>query len=150
MHSKRVLIATLGLAAVAALALATPVQARSAAGDRQAQLASLTKATLEGDCCAPKVPCCPTPCVTYRHCGPKLCCGCEPGKEVTFKVKNPCTGCETDITVCMPACCKGEPEICCGTGPFHRDVVSYEWCCGYRVKVVFKKCGDLLVTTWGR
>ena len=114
-------------------------------------VASLTKATLDGDCCAAKVSCCPTPCMKYRHCGPKLCCGCEPpAQEVTFKVKNPCTGCETDVTVCMPACCKGEPEICCGTGLFRRDVVNYEWCCGYRVKVVFKKCGDLLVTTWGR
>jgi len=65
-------------------------------------------------------------------------------------VKDPCTGCETEIEVCLPACCKGEPTKCCGVGFLGRDVVTYEWCCGFSVRVAFTRCGDLIVTTWGR
>jgi hypothetical protein len=113
------------------------------------QLVSLSKSA-EADCCAPKPVCCPKPCITYRHRGPKLCCGCEPGTETVLKVTNPCTGCEADVTVCLPACCKGEPKVCEGSGFLGRDTIEYEWCCGYSVRVAFKHCGDLLVTTWGR
>jgi hypothetical protein len=110
-----------------------------------------TCAKPEPSCCTPEPACCPEPCVTYRHRGPKLCCGsCKPGTPLTLKVKNPCTGCETDIEVCLPACCEGEPKVCEGTGFLCRDTVEYEWCCGYSVRVAFKHCGDVLVTTWGR
>ena len=57
---------------------------------------------------------------------------------------------DVDVAVCLPACCKGEPKVCAGTGIFGRDVVEYRWCCGYSVKVAFKHSGDLIVTTWGR
>jgi hypothetical protein len=108
-------------------------------------------AAASGDCCTPQPVCCPKPCITYRHCGPKLCCDCcKPPVETTLKVKTPCTGCEVDIQVCVPACCTGEPMVCCGVGFLGRPIVEYEWCCGYRVRVAFKLCGDLLVTTWGR
>jgi hypothetical protein len=53
------------------------------------------------------------------------------------------------VPICLPACCTGEPSVCAGTGFLCRDVVDYEWCCGFRVKVVFRRCGDLLVKTWG-
>ena len=121
-----------------------------------AQAVSLSKAasdcaTPEPSCCTPEPVCCPEPCITYRHRGPKLCCGCcKPPTELVLKVKNPCTGCETDVPVCLPACCEGEPKVCGGSGFLGRDVVVYEWCCGYSVRVAFKHCGDLLVTTWGR
>lgn len=133
----------------------------------EAQLASLSKKT--GGCakpvdcakapecakpepsCSKAEPCCEEPCITYRHHGPKLCCdSCKPPKQIVLKVKNPCTGCETDVPVCIPACCEGEPKVCTGTGFLGRDVVEYEWCCGFSVKVAFKHCGDLLVSTWGR
>jgi hypothetical protein len=115
------------------------------------QSAPQTAVTVTGDCCAPVPVCCPKPCITYRHRGPKLCCGCcLPPVETVLKVKNPCTCCETDIPVCLPGCCTGEPTICCGSGFLGRDVVEYEWCCGFRVRIAFKRCGDLLVTTWGR
>lgn len=150
MLMKRVLLTTL------ALALMTLAQARLAVAsvDTQplaARQVSLSALKLEADCCAPKEACCPKPCITYRHHGPKLCCGCcLPPVETVLKVKNPCTSCETDVPVCLPACCKGEPKVCCGSGIFGRDVVVYEWCCGFRVKVAFKRTGDLLVSTWGR
>src|SRR5690606_22402987 len=101
--------------------------------------------------CAPEPACCPEPCIKYHHRGPKLCCGnCEAPKEIVLKVKNPCTGCETDVPVCMPACCEGEPKVCEGSGFLGRDIIEYEWCCGFSVRVAFKRCGDLVVTTWGR
>ncbi len=147
MPRKRVLLAVLGLAAIVVLAHTLPAEARVDSPVR-AKLVCLKTAKLD-DCCAPKVDCCPEPCIRYHHCGPKLCCGCDPPTEITLKVKNPCTGCEVDVPICLPACCKGEPTVCCGTGLFCRDVVDYEWCCGFRVKVVFRHCGDLLVKTWG-
>ena len=148
MPTRRVLLAAVCLGALVAMDQ-TPAEARIVAKREGIELASLKTATL-GDCCAPKAACCPEPCIVYRHCGPKLCCGCEPPKEITLKVKNPCTGCEVDVPICLPACCQGEPTVCCGTGLFCRDTIDYEWCCGFRVKVVFRHCGDLLVKTWGR
>jgi hypothetical protein len=148
MSRKRVLLSAAGLAALVVMIQASAAEARIAARRGQDQLTSLTTAKSE-DCCAPKADCCPEPCIIYRHCGPKLCCGCDPPKEITLKVKDPCTGCEVDVPICLPACCKGEPVVCCGKGLFCRDTVDYEWCCGFRVKVVFRRCGDLLVKTWG-
>jgi hypothetical protein len=147
MPTKRLFWAAVTLGA---LILLVPGQAdgRTAARRDANQLTSLTAAKGE-DCCAPKADCCPKPCIVYRSCGPKLCCDCKPPKEITLKVKNPCTGCEVDVPLCLPACCEGEPTVCCGKGIFCRDTVEYEWCCGFRAKVVFRHCGDLLVKTWG-
>src|SRR5262245_15894352 len=91
----------------------------------EAQLASLSKKTggcakavdcAKAECAKPEPSCCKAdtccekPCITYRHHGPKLCCdSCKPPKQIVLKVKNPCTGCETDVPVCIPACCEGEP-----------------------------------------
>jgi len=131
---------------------ADSASARILRRSEEAPTTALTKATTaaEPSCCTPAPVCCPKPCIHYRHRGPKLCCGCEPGQPLVLKVKNPCTGCETDVEVCLPACCKGEPKVCCGSGFLGRDVVEYEWCCGYSVRVAFKHTGDLIVTTWGR
>jgi hypothetical protein len=153
MCMKRVLLAAMSLGVLGVSILASTAEARLISGRNQQHLtglkaATLEKATLETDCCAPKEPCCPEPCLVYRHCGPKLCCGCEPPKEIVLKVKDPCTGCEIDVPVCAPACCEGEPEVCAGKGFLCRDKVEYEWCCGFRVTVVFRKC-DVLVRTWG-
>ncbi len=151
---------SLGIAVVAAANIAEAGSSKRT----EVQLASLSKKT--GDCakpvvepscaapapvcCEPKV-CCVEPCITYRHRGPKLCCGtCEQPTKVVLKVKNPCTGCEVKVPVCLPACCKGEPTVCSGTGFLGRNVVELEWCCGYSVRIAFKHTGDLLVTTWGR
>ncbi len=145
-----------GLACGVVLALGPAESAHARVLKRtDAAPASLTKslggcATPEPACCAPEPVCCPKPCIHYRHRGPKLCCGCEPSQPIVLHVKDPCTGCETDVPVCLPACCEGEPKVCCGTGFLGRDVVEYQWCCGYSVRVAFKHCGDLLVTTWGR
>jgi hypothetical protein len=93
--------------------------------------------------------CCGQPCITYRHCGRSICCDCKPSVDLVLKVKSPCSDCEVDVPVCLPACCTGEPKVCCGVGFLGRPVVEYQWCCGFSVRVAFKRCGDLLVTTRG-
>jgi len=104
-------------------------------------------------CCTPVAPCCPTPCITYRHrharC--KVCCGCcqpEPIKTV-LAVKNPCTGCPVEIPVCIPGCTTGEPTVCCGTGIFHRDTLTYAWANGFEIKIAFTHAGNVIVTSYG-
>jgi hypothetical protein len=106
-------------------------------------------AALDPACCAPAAPCCPTPCITYRHHGPKLCCGCAPSVETVLTVNDPCTCCPVQIPVCLPACCSGEPTVCCGRGLLGRTVVSYDWCCGFSVTVRFLHSGDIVVVTRG-
>ena len=107
MTSRRVVFASLSFAIVA-FVLASAAEARLTP-PAPVQPASLTT-NLGGDCCAPKPACCPKPCITYRHRGPKLCCGCEPPVKTAMVVKDPCTGCETEIEVCLPACCKGDDQ----------------------------------------
>jgi hypothetical protein len=151
MLSKRCMLFALTLG-TASVVVQTAHARRVGPTDAQpASIATVESVTPEPVCGAPKPNCCPEPCIKYRHCGPKLCCGpCEPGKSIVLKVKDPCTCCEVDVPVCLPACCDGEPTVCAGKGFLCRDIVEYEWCCGFYVRVAFKKCGDLVVTTWGR
>jgi hypothetical protein len=149
---ERSLVTFLALAAALVLVDTQTAQARRTR-IADVQTVSLTKSLGHGEpgCCTPEPACCPEQCITYRHCGRKLCCGsCKPPKQIVLKVKDPCTCCEVDVPVCLPACCEGEPTVCTGKGFLCRDVVEYEWCCGFYVRVAFKKCGDLIVTTKGR
>ncbi|MEX0677079.1 MAG: hypothetical protein WD063_08390 [Pirellulales bacterium] len=151
MLSKRCMLVALALGTtwmVIQTAQARPVAPADA---QTASIANAETVTAEPISGAPEPDCCPPPCIKYRHCGPKLCCGpCKPPKQIVLKVKNPCTCCEVEVPVCLPACCEGDPTVCCGKGFLCRDVVEYEWCCGFYVRVAFKRCGDLVVTTWGR
>ncbi len=148
MSVKQALLAALSLTLFAFVA-AQAADARDNSEGVRTRLVSLAKTNL-GDC-APQPVCCPKPCITYRHRGPKLCCGCcEPPVQTVLLVKDPCTCCPVEVSVCLPACCKGEPTVCCGVGFLGRDVVNYEWCCGFSVRIAFKHSGDLIVTTWGR
>lgn len=150
MLARRVSLVAASLAVVAFI-LTQAAEARTNTDTAKVRLASLSTVK-SGDCCAPQPVCCPKPCIIYHHRGPKLCCGsCDAPVETILKVKDPCTGCEVEVPVCLPACCKGEPTVCCGVGFLGRDIVDYEWCCGFSVRVAFKKhSGDLIVTTWGR
>lgn len=95
---------------------------------------------------------CADHCITYRHHNTlrKTCCGCEESVKTTLKVTDPCCCCCVEIPICLPACCKGEPKVCCQKGLMGRNVVTYEWCCGYKVRVVFERCGDITVHSYGR
>lgn len=107
-------------------------------------------------CCAPApapVVCCKQPCITYKHhCTlRRTCCDCcKPPLKIVLKVQDPCTCCTYDVPVCLPGCCCGEPVVCDKVGILGRASVTYEWCCGYRVKVVFDRCGDITVHSFGR
>lgn len=96
-------------------------------------------------------PCCPKRCIEYRHHrGKKVCCGCEPPIQLMLAVKDPCVcDCFVDVAICLPACCTDVPKVCNRRGLLGRDVVEYEWCCGYRVRVVFDRHGDVMVHSYG-
>jgi len=99
-------------------------------------------------------PCCPDPCIIYRHIHKhgRTCCKCEckPPVKATLSVPDPCQcDCAYDVNVCLPACCTGEPTVCKGCDLLGRPTVTYSWCCGFTVKASFRRCGDLLVTSIG-
>jgi hypothetical protein len=95
--------------------------------------------------------CCPKPCIDYRYRGCQdVCCNkCAPKIEMVLQVTDPCTGCLTDVPVCLPGCCEGAPRVCNDRGFLGRDVMWYDWSCGFSVRVTFKKTGDLIVTYFG-
>ena len=95
--------------------------------------------------------CCPKPCIRYidRTCH-KPCCGdCKPPIKTVLKVVNPATCCPVEVPVCLPACCDGCPVVDGHSGLLCRGVVTYDWCCGYRVVVRFDRCGDVTVVYRG-
>lgn len=96
--------------------------------------------------------CCGQRCITYRthKTLKKTCCGCCESVETILLVQDPCTCCFVEVPVCVPACCIGEIDVCNGKGLFGRSTVTHEWCCGYKVKVVFDRRGDVTVHTYGK
>ncbi len=90
-------------------------------------------------------------CIRYRHhCTlRKTCCSCGT-IETTLQVKDPCECCVIPICICLPDCCTDCPKVCAGRGLLGRSTVTYEWCCGYKVRVVFDRCGDITVHSYGR
>ena len=106
------------------------------------------------DCCEDACECCDEPCIRYHHhCTIRKtckCCECCEPIQAVLAVTDPCC-CDNsaEIPVCLPGCCEGEPTVC-ESVCLGRGVVEYEWCCGFRVKVVFQKRGDIAVHTYGR
>jgi hypothetical protein len=95
---------------------------------------------------------CKTPCITYKHHGTlrKTCCGCSGTYTAVLQVEDPCTCCVYEIPVCVPDCCVGEPRVHGRLNVLGRGAVVYHWCCGYKVKLVFDRCGDVTVHMIGR
>lgn len=81
--------------------------------------------------------------------GPKIK-SCLPPVEMVLQVQDPCTCCLVEVPVCIPACCTDVPTMDCHRGLLGRHVVSYNWCCGYHVKVVFDRHGCVTVHYYGR
>jgi hypothetical protein len=97
--------------------------------------------------------CCPERCIKYRHhCTlRKTCCSCDPPVQTILAVQDPCCcKCMIEIPICLPGCCEGSPKVCDRQGLLGRGIVTYEWCCGYKVKIVFDRCGDIVVHSYGR
>lgn len=99
--------------------------------------------------------CCLDRDVKYKYHGKarraaKSCCP-APTQEVVLLVKDPCRCCYVEVPVCLPCCCDGEPEVCGRARPILKgSVTTFEWCCGYRVKVVMNRCGDLAVNYYAK
>ncbi|MEW4451881.1 hypothetical protein AB1L30_04260 [Bremerella sp. JC817] len=110
---------------------------------------------VEPTCCAPEPPkpCCYEPCFTYKNhrLFTKKACpfDCCPPTEAILQVVDPRCNCFVDVPVCLPSCCTGVPCIDSRCGMFNRGIVEYEWCCGFKIKMVFKKCGNVDVHYYG-
>lgn len=143
----------LALALVVAALSATLVGQASARQPRAELVALKSAAALSADptCCAPAKPCCPQPCIRYidRTCHKTCCNDCQPPVKTVLKVVNPITCCPVEVPVCLPACCEGCPAVDSRCGLLCRGVVTYDWCCGYRVVVRFDRCGDVTVVYRG-
>ena len=80
----------------------------------------------------------------------KRCCACHPPVQTVLAVQDPryCC-CGVEIPVCISACCTGAPQVQSHVGLLGCGYVTYRWCCGYTVKVVFRRRGDIVVHTYG-
>jgi hypothetical protein len=70
-------------------------------------------------------------------------------QKLVLQVPDHCCCCLVEVPVCIPACCSGAPTVCAHCGHFGRSVVEYSWCCGYHLKVVFDRCGNVTVHSYG-
>jgi hypothetical protein len=103
-------------------------------------------------CAAPAAPCCLAPCIKYVTRGHhKDCYGCAT-QQLVLPVKNPCSccGCAIEVPMCIPACCVGAPCVDSHCGLLGRGVVWYKWPCGFKARVAFRHCGDVVVTYFYR
>lgn len=95
--------------------------------------------------------CCKERKIDYKHhllgCNKFKCCD---RTEIILEVEDPCTCEKVMVPVCVPCCCEGVPEICSHKGILGREVVEYKWCCGFHLKVVFDRCGDITVHYYGK
>jgi len=56
--------------------------------------------------------------------------------------------CLVAIPVCLPVHCTGKPIVRSRVGLLGRGNVTYVYSNGYRLKIVFEKCGDVTVHTF--
>ena len=89
----------------------------------------------------------PLPPPPHPHLGPAYYAPIFPAtKTLVLNVENPaCCGDYACVKVCVPGCCEGPPKVCARCGVLRRGIVTYEWCCGHRVTVVFTAMGTVRV-----
>jgi hypothetical protein len=91
--------------------------------------------------CAANVQAYPAPYAPAYVCHPA-----PPPKVLVLNVKNPaCCGDYACVKVCVPGCCEGPPKVCARCGVLGRGIVTYQWCCGHQVTVVFTAFGGVRV-----
>jgi len=95
-------------------------------------------------CCCP-----PTRHIAYwdhRICRRK-CCSCVPPVQMVLVVTDPCCPCKCaiEVPVCVPGCCLGSPVIAARHDLLGRGLVTCTWPSGFKVRIVFRHTGDLLV-----
>jgi hypothetical protein len=145
-----VFLRTCTAAAICAMVFAGSrmADARLSRSGREASLTMTKKAqpVASEELPPPSPACCPTPCITYRNHGCQNVCSSAPPIHTVLQAKDPCTCCPINIPVCVPASCTDVPTVCAGRGFLGREVMWYDWCCGFSVKVTFKRTGDVIVT----
>ena len=136
---KLALVAAVTIALGATFATPAPASAASAAAK-----------SAGGACCVPTELCKEPRCISYKS-HRFLRCKWDPcnTQKVVLQVPDYCCCCLVEVPVCIPACCSGAPTVCSHGGHFGRDVVEYSWCCGYHLKVVFDRCGNVVVHSYG-
>jgi hypothetical protein len=66
--------------------------------------------------------------------------------ETVLVVEDPCRrGRCVEVSVTLPSACVDPPRIDCWRGLLGRRGVTYRWCCGMTVDVIFRLRGDILV-----
>lgn len=101
---------------------------------------------------APKT-CCPPHHIRYvdHKSAQRMFCSCCPPQHVVLQVPNPCDcGCPIDVPVCLPPCCNLPPKVDMRKGLFGAGIAIYDWCCDYKVKIIVKHNGDVIVHSIGR
>jgi len=88
----------------------------------------------------------------HHHCTLRKtsCCSCGTIRQVLMVDDPCCCGKTIAIPVCLPDCCDDQPKSSGHCGPLGRGVTTFHWCCGYKVKVVVDRCGDVTVHSYGR
>ena len=103
--------------------------------------------------CAPAVDCCPQPSIRYvahRRCRRTCCCRGRPPVETVLRVQDPrCCSRVVEVPLCLPGCCEGAPCVTSRRGLLCRGVSTYTWCRGFKVRVVFRHGGEIVVHTYG-
>jgi hypothetical protein len=98
-------------------------------------------------CCAAK------PRIHHVRCGlfGRLRSSGKPTLHMVLLAKDPtkCCDCVIQIPVCISGCCTDTPKVSGGRGLLGRGFVDYRWRCGAMVRVVFRKCGDIIVHYYG-
>ena len=79
----------------------------------------------------------------------KTCCGRCPPQKVILDVQDPC-GRPVEVCVSIPGCCHGDPRVLKDRDILGRFSYTYRWQSGYKIDVVFRPRGDVVVHTWGR
>ena len=66
--------------------------------------------------------------------------------HIVVLTQDPAEGCYYQIPLTVPACCAGEPSVSGGRGLLGRGIVAYEWPCGFKAKIKFRRIlGDVKV-----
>ncbi len=138
------------LAGMAAIGLLAVVAVGPTTATAKSLASAMKSLTVHGDAGG----CCYDPCIKYvaRHKHHSVCCGCgcKPLTEVTLDVPDPATcDCSVEVSVCVPACCEGDPCVTSRCGVLGRRIVWYEWDCGFKARVVFNKHNEITVTSFG-
>lgn len=90
------------------------------------------------------VACC-TPDVVYRHAHLFRRCNYGQTAKTTLIVEDKCSSSCYAIPVCIPVCCLDEACVGERCGLLGRRVIVYTWKCGYKLEIIMRLRGDVLV-----